>query len=145
LKNQPIKNVRKINGLAAWSIGFAGDLLWIHFGEKIERFSEVTNTTKTIGEIGLHLQCPWRIRLRNKVFLGNYDIYHLENDEMNEKLNILNNLFLSAKKCKTTVRKNGEFLINLGNELELHVLPVSSDGEENWRILDNLLRIHHVY
>jgi hypothetical protein len=145
MKNQPIKNLKKINGLVPWSIGMAADMLWVQFGKQIEHHSRVTGKTKIIGEIGLHLQCSWRFSLHNKLFLGSSDVYRLDKDVLAKKLSDLNNLISVPKKSKVLVRKSGEFLVYLGNGIVLHVLPVCSDGEENWRILDNVLKAHHIF
>lgn len=54
------------------NIGRAADMCWIIFAPKDSN-----------EEYSLHLQCPWRIRQKNKILLTNYDIYELavENED----------------------------------------------------------------
>jgi hypothetical protein len=62
----------------------AGSMQCFQFGELI-----IIDEKKTIGDYGLHLQCPWRIINENEIIIGSEDVCEPidENAEYDENFN----------------------------------------------------------
>ncbi len=80
MKRQVEKIIQQLIGLPLWSIGRAGGLIWFAFG--VERREVLRKGRKKIvSEYSLHVQCPWRIRKRNKIIVGYGDRSYPSGDD----------------------------------------------------------------
>lgn len=63
-------------GLPLWSMGRAGSLIWLQFGQKRRVKDWFGNQkTKTVGEYALHLQTQWRLTQDSRILVGRQDMY----------------------------------------------------------------------
>jgi hypothetical protein len=111
--------------------------------------------TYQIGELGLHLQCPWRLSNDIEIIVGSDDVYepadetagydeHFAWDESNANLrDIKLDHFISERKhiVKSAIAdKFGGLKIIFDNDIVLTVFPTSTckaQMSEYWRLLDN--------
>jgi hypothetical protein len=114
----------------------------------------VINDKKSIGEFGLHIQCPWRITNKNEIIVGNNDLYEPGDEKIRDDENFnwmesnsnlrdikLNKLLLDFKLIiqSSIVDNFGGLNIQFDNEIKLTVFPDSSGkiSNEYWRLIDN--------
>jgi len=63
-------------GLPLWGVGRAADLLWLHFGarRRVEGVEGVEGVEDEVGDVTLHVSCPWRLRDAERVLVGSGDL-----------------------------------------------------------------------
>ena len=74
LKRKIEKVLRVLVGIPFWSIGRAGDLVWIQFGQR-RRVWTRSGGWKLVGDFAIHLQCAWRIRNSSSLIVASGDVY----------------------------------------------------------------------
>jgi hypothetical protein len=74
MKNAIQNAVGVLAGMPLWSLGRAADLAWFEFGSR-RTVKGLKGKEKEVGDYALHVQCPWRIRLRNSIVVGRGDIF----------------------------------------------------------------------
>src|SRR5262249_58293817 len=73
--NEQIKRtIAPLVGLPLWAFGRAADLVWIHFGSR-RTVTDRKGVEKQVGDYALHVLCPWRITLGEKIVTGRGDIF----------------------------------------------------------------------
>lgn len=153
MKKQVEKIVQQLIGLPLWSIGRAGGLIWFSFGVERREVLLRKGGKKVVSEYSLHIQCPWRIRKRNKIIVGYGDRSYPSGDDPyksfseNEPDKIGNNQFdqrasnflLDHERSPLLVRSVtadavGGIYITFNQGYTLEVFPSSSLSTEHWRI-----------
>jgi hypothetical protein len=66
--------LRKLVGLRLSGLGRAADLVWVQFGP-LRRVPGVKQRWKFVGELALHLQCPWRLVRGSQIVAGWSDVF----------------------------------------------------------------------
>ncbi len=106
------------------------------------------------GELGLHLQCPWRLTNDNEIIVGSNDLYEQadETADYDENFNweefdanfrdVKLGKFITEKEHIVTsaiADKFGGLQICFDNNVLLTIFPViaSKANNEYWRLLDN--------
>ena len=70
-------------GLPLWSMGRAGTLIWLQFGQKRRVKNRFGNQkTKAVGEYALHLQSHWRLTRDSRILVGHQDMYYPANQRL---------------------------------------------------------------
>ena len=137
-------------GKVLWKCSRAADLAAFHFGAR----RDVTDSRSKIvqvGEYALHVQCAWRIARRDKVIVGNGDLYYPRDltvedsppnfdwDKGPNRRDELFRLLFEDGRRQFVVRKidvgSASCLqITMDDELSLDVLPNDSLTDEYWRL-----------
>jgi hypothetical protein len=152
MKNQIEKIIQQLIGLPLWSIGRAGGLVWFAFGVERREVLVRRGVKKIVSEYSLHLQCPWRIRGRDKIIVGYGDRSYPSGDDPykefseNEPDKIGNNqldqrtleLIMDHEQSPLIVRSVkadvvGSISIAFNQGYILDVFPSSSLSTEYWR------------
>ena len=81
MKNQIEQILQVIIGLPLWSIGRAGDLEWFEIGDERRVIPINNGETKIISEYALHVQCAWRIRNLNQIYVASRDRYYPQGED----------------------------------------------------------------
>jgi hypothetical protein len=68
------RTLQPLVGLELSAFGRAADLVWIHFG-RLHRVPAWKRGFKFVGELAIHVQCPWRLSRRRSVVVGRGDIF----------------------------------------------------------------------
>jgi hypothetical protein len=135
-------------GLPLWAIGRAVDLAWFEFGNRrtVEGWKGVE---KEVGDYALHVQCAWRITLRDTIVTGRGDIFCTP-EETNEplpsdfdwqKANRFDRIikeFVQNETRQLAVKtvsagEAGSLTIILEDGYKLEVFPQDSETGEHWR------------
>lgn len=153
MKKQVEKTIQQLIGLPLWSIGRAGGLIWFAFGVERRNVLLRKGGKKVVSEYSLHIQCPWRIRKRNKIIVGYGDRSHPSGDDLYKKISenepdkIGNNQFdqrtlklindheqspLMVRCVKSDAVGSIHITFNQGYILD--VFPSSSVCTEHWRL-----------
>ena len=69
-----------LNGLALSRIGCALDLFWMQFGP-LREVTDHKGRPKTVGELALHINVPWRFSDETSIVIGNRDLYFYSDGE----------------------------------------------------------------
>jgi hypothetical protein len=152
--------IQRFVGLELWGFGQAADMMIFKIGPKFEVKDSHLDGLFTIGLFHLHLQCCCRIISKNRILLGNFDVYNpptgYSKTEDFDWLKARDNRFLEV--CRKTFNGNyqhiissvqvgrmGRFDLNLSTGLTLEVFPVQSfKRREQWRILEHKVA-HYVF
>jgi len=153
MKNKTEETLRQLVNLPLWSIGRAGGLVWFAFGVERREVPNCKGKKKIVSEYSLHVQCPWRIRNRNKIIVGYGDRFYASGDDPyrefpeDEPDRIGNNQFdqrasefIKEYEQKpiivTSVKADalGGIYLKLTKGYFLDVFPSSSLSTEYWRI-----------
>lgn len=151
---------QELKGLKLTRTTRAANMECLKFGINFTKFDD--GEIYNIGLFALHLQCPWRILYKNKIFVGSSDLYTQANEkaDYNEdfyennyesnlrdfklnKLTSLKNLFIKEVKINQFNEINIQF--NKLYELTTFSESISKDSE-NWRLIDfrKKISIHYV-
>src|SRR5215212_7371991 len=58
-----------------WGAGRAADLLWLQFGDRRRvPAGDDGGEEREVGELALHVACPWRLRDDERVLVGSGDL-----------------------------------------------------------------------
>ena len=150
--NSITKNLLCIKNQQFRYIGRAGNLAWLGFGEDVI-CKNYKGENRIKSRYALHIQCPFRITLREKKKLGSYDMY-----EPNSTINCSDdfkwnesgkNLYdekasmitqeLSLNDIRVVdVNSNemGDLVIRLSNGWIIEAFTNSSSEMEEWRIFE---------
>ena len=60
-------------GLPLWAVGRSADLLWLQFGGR-RRVAGEDGGEQEVGELALHIACPWRLRDSERILVGSGDL-----------------------------------------------------------------------
>lgn len=148
-------------GLPLWAIGRAVDLVWFEFGSR-RTVKGWKGVEKTVGDYALHVQCPWRIIVRDSIVIGRGDIFCTpqESDEPTppnfdwQKGNRFDRIareFLRNESRQLMVQavsagEAGRITILLEGSYELEVFPHDSEMGEHWRFFKpNVEESHWVF
>ncbi len=121
----------------------AADMLVLHFGPMTYR------DDSSVGELALHIQCPWRIENAGSIITGRSDLwepihrtdefsydtwdYHRDGNLQDELINQLLDRPDEFRVQSIDVHRNGSFSIDLSDDYRLVVFPSGSVGED-WRL-----------
>jgi len=148
-------------GLPLWAIGRAADLVWFEFGSQ-RTVKGRNGVEKTVGDYALHVQCPWRIIVRDRIVIGRGDIFCTpqESDEPTpsdfdwQKGNRFDRIapyFLQNESRSLMVQavgagEAGLITISLEGHHKLEVFPHDSEMGEHWRFFKpNMEESHWVF
>lgn len=122
----------------------AADMLTLQFGN----LTVLTNN-KSVGEIALHIQCPWRIESASEIITGRTDLWepastdsfdwetwHYEDGNLQDyKMANLFQTFTSEERTVASITTDtyGGAQIMYRNGYRLTIFPSGSEGED-WRI-----------
>ncbi|MCT8335836.1 hypothetical protein NUH30_19270 [Leptospira sp. 85282-16] len=127
--------------------GRAADLVWFSFGKEI--LIKNSKGSRKKNKYSIHIQCPWRLSIKDKVKVASYDIYlpidsNIQNFNWEEfGSNIFDNIsikFLQNQKRNYLVKKIvadkfGGLKIIFNKNLTLEIFTNSSQNEEFWRFI----------
>ena len=135
-------------GLRLESSGRAADMQWFSFGET-RTVKTLMGTTKEVGELALHVQCPWRIVRADTLVVGSRDLY-FPGDETAEVPDDFEYDGVATRRDKRiaalfdddtalTVRtidvgEAGALRISLDSGHILELFPNDSTTSEDWRL-----------
>jgi hypothetical protein len=140
-----------LEGKALWRCLRAADMATFDFGRRRESFDSRGNT-KEVGELALHVQCPWRITREDDVVVGSRDLYYpADYDESqdvpgdfdweqhpNRRDKLLVSLFHDGTRellvKRVEVGAAGSLHILLSDDFCLDVFPADSLSLEHWRL-----------
>ena len=115
--------IGRLRGLALWSVGRAG-IVWFQFGSRWI-VPAARGGAKEVGELALHLGCPWRL-------IGP-DSELLACDESEPK--VLAGLASPPLHCSTArAWEGGAFELEFAGGERLRVEPDDPDCVEYWRL-----------
>lgn len=150
MKEVIMSELGKLAGLKLQDAGRASNLFWLGFGDIIQ----IIRRGKTLetAEYALHIQCAWRITLKNKIAVASRDFYSPSsewdgdmddfdwdiqgNNRFDERINafIKDNERLMVQKIESD--EFGGLKIYLSDGYKLEVFPDSSEDDEqseHWR------------
>lgn len=145
----------KLLGEYFLSLGRTTDLLWIQFGNMM-KLKNFKNEEVEKGEYVFHIQCPWRFIQKNKMLLGNEDIYqseeYIENFDwtkkgtsiFDKKESSINELLKNTKVKEVYLNSLGDLKIIFTNEVVFEVFLNTSLKMESYRFINNKTREHFV-
>ncbi len=140
------------------SIGRASDLLWLQFDELITIKNYKGMDIKK-GSMGLNIQCTWRFIKKDKIILGNNDIYmpikenfHDEFDwskigesAFDEKSKKIIQDLLPLTISTILLSKTGDLKIIFDKEVVLEVIVNGAVKTEFWRFINYKTDKHIVW
>lgn len=147
MKDKIEKTLSVLVGSPWWAIGRAADLARFAFGNR-RTVKGSNGVEKEVGDYALHVQCPWRMTLKDEIITGRGDIFCTPEEsaepippdfdwqEGNRFDRIVEQVV--AKSLPLTVRRveaanAGSFTILLEHGYELEIFPYDSETEEHWR------------
>jgi hypothetical protein len=113
----------RLRGQALWSVGRAG-VVWFQFGSR-RTVRDARGKTKEVGELVMHLNCPWRL-------LGPEGELLARDDSEPEVLLGLSSPPLLCSMAR--VGQGGAFELEFAGGERLLVEPEDPDCEEYWRL-----------
>ena len=114
-----------------------------------------------VGEYALHLQCAWRITSKDKIFVGQNDIFYPRGDpefepedwnwdvtganRCDEKTNVLINRHIDCPLIveKITADEFGSLCLQFSDNFRLDIFPDNSLPEEFWRFFKHSKEENH--
>ena len=136
----------KLVGLHAWGGCLAVDMLTIQFGE--EKTVTRKDGIRTVGQMALHIQSPWRIAKKGTVVVGQQDYFsadgedeiHAVGDTVRQFLPDASSEPLGIPTVRTvTVEPPAGILMMLSKGLTIHVFPcagITARDMEAWRLFE---------
>jgi len=151
--------VNSLIGKRLWGCARATNMVMFQFGEA-RAITDQLGREKEVGEFALHVQCPWRIAVDDRVIVGsrdiNYPADYSEGDEIPEsfdwdkdrtRLDRLIDFFLhESTNLRVRDIKAGRaasLCIAVGENLYLDVFPNDSLPSEHWRLLEPGKKVPH--
>ena len=147
------KNLNVLIGLPLWSIGRAGSVYWFVFGNQRRLIKMDNGKEKTVSDYSLHVQCAWRISIKDKITISsrdkNYppgddpykDIEDFDYDDPNGNrlderiISFFNNLAKQPLTVTCVEASNkGDLKIVFVNDIELEIFIDDTVIEEYWRL-----------
>jgi hypothetical protein len=123
MKEAITEAIGQLQGLALWSAGRAG-IVWFQFGSR-RTVRGLRGKTKEVGELALHLNCPWRLLGPEGKLLA---CDHSEPE-------VLAGLASPPLLCSTVrVGQGGAFELEFAGGERLLAEPEDPDSEEFWRL-----------
>jgi hypothetical protein len=143
------KQLNLLIGHTLWACGRASDLQWFHFGTP-RMVKDYKGGFKEVGEYALHIQCHWRICLKDKVIVASRDRFYPKDKNANLSLdfdwdkpgvNLCDagvDCFIN-KECPIVpqsiiVDEVGGFKVILEHGYCLDAFPDLSGDQEHWRL-----------
>lgn len=146
--------LRDLVGLPLWAIGRAADLQWFQFGEKTLLAATAgprKGQLRAVGDFALHLQCPWRLRIGDRLLVGDYDLRYprdvtsledLPEDfdmkpgstRLDQLVEHVHGRFLPAIVQQISPGPGGSFTMRFQDRLCLDVFPNATVETEFWRL-----------
>lgn len=138
----------RLIGVPIRTIGRAGDLLWLHFGE-LKEIAIRPGDNRTVGEWALHVQNKWNISKSGNVIVSNADYYVCpRGQDLGANWDIVgSNRFDSvARNLRTAFESDPRhvmsvmcgdaeaFSLHFDDGTELKVLPAEGQDREAWRL-----------
>ena len=162
MKNQIEQILQVIIGLPLWSIGRAGDLEWFEIGDERRVIPINNGETKIISEYALHVQCAWRIRNLNQIYVASRDRYYPQGEDpykdfekfdwdkpgvnrLDERISkLFDERMGKPLKILSLVADNvGGICLTLSDGYYLEVFPDDSLYGEYWRLLQPYTNKQH--
>ncbi|MEJ2215898.1 MAG: hypothetical protein P8099_04710 [Gemmatimonadota bacterium] len=147
------RELARLVGLPLWAVGRAADLVWWQFGERVVA-PTARDPDRIVGELALHLQCPWRFTAGTSIVAGADDLYcpadpavplydfdwtASRDSVLDRILNAFSNRFGEPRVVGVEVDDFGGFALRFEHELSLAVFPDSANGRpfrEMWRLFE---------
>ena len=135
-----------------FDVGYAGDMLWLGVGNPIQ-YVDYRGRSKMISEFALHLQCPWRFVLNQKIVLASHDFYLPKSPQsvptssvFEEKYTAFRALVTSEKFSIKDIKTDslGGFTLYFHKDLIFEVFIHSSEPIECWRLINSTTNEHFV-
>jgi hypothetical protein len=139
------RSISALVGLPLWAVGRAADLAWFEFGDR----RTVLGKEQLVGDYALHIQCPWRMTLGDKIITGRGDIFCTpeESEEPNptdfdwqtgNRFDRIVAVLFDHESRQFTVQgvqagDAGSLVLELEDGYKLEVFPHDSEGGEHWR------------
>jgi hypothetical protein len=136
-------------GLPLWALGRAADLAWFEFGSRRNVKSLRNGAEKQVGDYALHVQCAWRITLRDEIVTGRGDIFctptetteptapDFDWDKGNRFDRIVEQLFQNESRQfrvqSVQAGGAGSLTLTLEHGYKLEIFPHDSESGERWR------------
>lgn len=145
-KNEIERALHCLVGKPFRSIGRAEDLVWLGFGDLVKKVS-FDGQEKLVARYALHLQTGWRIiRNESEIVIGFGDLF-LDppqsmpcSDKIENRFDARIEKLLSESPFPVVseiIADNlGGLIINFAPELRLEILPMDSEGSEQWRFFE---------
>jgi hypothetical protein len=133
-------------GLHAWGGQLAADMLTIQFGE--ERTVTRKNGPRSVGQMALHIQSPWRISKNGLVAVGQQDYFsadgkdevHAVGDSLAKLLPGPSSESVGTPTVRTvTIEPPAGILMTLDEGLTIQVFPcagITARNTEAWRLFE---------
>jgi hypothetical protein len=130
----------------AWGGHLAADMLTIQFGEK--RTVTRKEGPRTVGQMALHVQSPWRIAKNGSVIVGQQDFFSADGeDEIHAVWDTVAQLLpdassesLGAPTVRTvSIEPPASILMTLDKDLTIQVFPcagTTARDMEAWRLFE---------
>ena len=134
----------KLKGKKIQYIGRCLDLVWIGFGDIIER--KTKQGVDKIAEYSLHIQCPFKIVDKCKIVVGKSDMFVSATDkEDTVDLNLQNNTLFDLKAKTLMDSFNTEKIIDVElnewgdlfiylDSINIAIFIDNSTDDESWRL-----------
>jgi hypothetical protein len=146
-------------GLRLSGLGRAADLVWVQFGP-LRRVPGVKRRWKFVGELALHLQCPWRLVRGSQIVAGRGDVFEPARRSRSPSAGTRSSRTLFDTRVRsvplrrrplTVLRTRadsiGGFSLHLSRGWALEVFPADSDSDpysEWWRLFVPSRNMHHL-
>jgi hypothetical protein len=132
------KTLKPLIGLEMSAFGRVLDLVWVHFGE-LHRVPAWKRGHKLVGDLAIHLQCPWRLSHKGSVVVGRGDIFKVRKGAKRTLFDTrVRNVPLSKPRLRVlSVNADalGGFALKFDRSWSLEVFPyTTSRDSESWRM-----------
>jgi hypothetical protein len=150
----PAPKLQDLVGQPLWAVGRAANMQWFHFGRRREVVSSLPSRrgqVREVGELALHVQSPWRLRVGGRILVGSYDLnfprgvcersgipddfdWGMSPNRLDELAEHVRASLLPADVLDVVVGAAGAFTLLLRGDLGLDVFPNASSESEHWRL-----------
>lgn len=140
-------SINVLRGKKLNAMGRAAATCWLSFGNQIEIAGRCGK--RTVGELALHLQCPWRIKSGEGVILGSLDMFSpssTHKEDTSFEWDIQGNNLFDEKipqivlptdnviVCDVMLNKVNDLTIAFSNKMILECFVTLTTAEECWRL-----------
>ena len=151
MKRKIEERLSKVLGQPFLSIGRAGNLLWLCFGENIV-VRDRNGNEKTKSTYALNIQCAWRVIKENKIIVASGDFYlpktgmsgddavewdKIRVNRFDEKIDELKKAMVSEMIINGVLGDEiGGLCISFDSGIKLEIFPNDSLEDEFWRFIE---------
>jgi hypothetical protein len=151
---QRAPSLQDLMGKPLWAAGRAANLQWFQFGRRREVSSSLPSRrgqVREVGELALHVQSPWRLRVGADLLVGSYDLnfpwgvfkrsdipndfdWQTNRTRLDELIETVRANLMPAEVINVIVGMAGAFTLLLRGDLWLEVFPNATSQSEHWRL-----------